>query len=184
MSKNDTIHLGQEFLRGMSSGAEPSEIANLFSEDMKWEIAGDTNVLPWIGQKSGRAAVTAFINDSTDSAAIREGSVVESVLVVDSKGSPLVDFAGRNSTNGENPCSTMEHNTTRHDIVSRLRLPGMFPKTASRTSNSELSPRGPNQAINLRSRQLMCAGTRAGMNATGRSSRTSKVNVRVSGQAR
>ncbi len=42
----------------------PAEIAKLFSEDMEWEIAGDTGVLPWIGQKSGRAAVTDFVNHS------------------------------------------------------------------------------------------------------------------------
>ena len=36
----------------------------LFSESLDWKIAGDTGVLPWIGQKSGRAAITDFINDS------------------------------------------------------------------------------------------------------------------------
>jgi hypothetical protein len=35
----------------MSGGAEPAEIAKLFSENMEWEIAGDTGVLPWIGQQ-------------------------------------------------------------------------------------------------------------------------------------
>src|SRR5712664_3122301 len=64
MSKNDTLHLAQEFLRRMGSGVEPAEIGKLFSENMEWEIAGDTGVLPWIGQKSGRTAVTDFVNDS------------------------------------------------------------------------------------------------------------------------
>src|SRR5207302_890375 len=64
MSQNDTFHLAQEFLRRMGSGAEPSEIARLFSENMEWEIAGDTGVLPWIGQKTGKAAITDFVNDS------------------------------------------------------------------------------------------------------------------------
>lgn len=64
MSQNDTLHLAREFLRRMGSGAEPAEIANLFSENMEWEIAGDTGVMPWIGQKSGRAAVTDFVKDS------------------------------------------------------------------------------------------------------------------------
>jgi ketosteroid isomerase-like protein len=66
MSRNDTLHLAREFLGRMGSGAEPVEIAKLFSENMDWEIAGDTGVLPWIGQKSGRAAITDFINDSRD----------------------------------------------------------------------------------------------------------------------
>ena len=64
MSQNDTLHLAQEFLRRMGSGAEPAEIANLFSENMEWEIAGDTGILPWIGRKSGRVAVTNFVKDS------------------------------------------------------------------------------------------------------------------------
>jgi uncharacterized protein len=64
MSQNDTLHLAREFLRRMGSGAAPAEIAKLFSENMEWEIAGDTGVLPWIGQKSGRAAITDFVNDS------------------------------------------------------------------------------------------------------------------------
>ena len=64
MSQNDTLHLAQEFLRRMGSGVEPSEIAKLFSETLEWDIAGDTGALPWIGHKSGRAAITDFIRDS------------------------------------------------------------------------------------------------------------------------
>ena len=64
MNQNDTLRLAQEFLRRMGSGAEPSEIAKLFSETLEWEIAGDTGVLPWIGHKSGRGAITDFVRDS------------------------------------------------------------------------------------------------------------------------
>jgi ketosteroid isomerase-like protein len=64
MSQNDTPHLAREFLRRMGSGAAPAEIAKLFSENMEWEIAGDTGILPWIGQKSGRAAITDFVSVS------------------------------------------------------------------------------------------------------------------------
>ena len=51
-NQTDTLHVAQEFLRRMGSGAESAEIAKLFSENLEWEIAGDTGVLPWIGQKS------------------------------------------------------------------------------------------------------------------------------------
>ena len=64
MKQNDTLHLTQEFLSRMGSGAEPAEIAKLFSENMEWEIAGDTGVLPWIGKQSGRAAIIDFVKDS------------------------------------------------------------------------------------------------------------------------
>ena len=64
MSQYETLHLAQEFLGCMGSGAEPDEIAKLFSENLEWEIAGDTGVLPWIGRKSGSAAITDFVRDS------------------------------------------------------------------------------------------------------------------------
>ena len=64
MSQDETFHLAQEFLGRMGGGAEPSEIGKLFSEALQWDIAGDTGVLPWIGHKSGRAAITDFVRDS------------------------------------------------------------------------------------------------------------------------
>jgi len=64
MSQSDTLHLAQEFLARMGSDADPAEIAKLFSEKLDWEIAGDTGVLPWIGRKTGRAAITDFVTDS------------------------------------------------------------------------------------------------------------------------
>jgi ketosteroid isomerase-like protein len=64
MNQNDALRLAQEFLRRMGSGVEPSEIAKLFSETLEWDIAGDTGALPWIGHKSGRAAITDFVRDS------------------------------------------------------------------------------------------------------------------------
>jgi hypothetical protein len=60
LSQNDNLHLAQEFLRRVGNGAELGEIAKLFSENLEWEIAGDTGVLPWIGKKSGRASRCRF----------------------------------------------------------------------------------------------------------------------------
>jgi hypothetical protein len=51
----------EEFLGRIGSGAETAEISKLFSENMEWEIAGDTGVLPWIEQKSGRGVITDFV---------------------------------------------------------------------------------------------------------------------------
>jgi ketosteroid isomerase-like protein len=64
MNQNDTLRLAQEFLRRVANDAEPAEIGKLFSETLEWDIAGDTGVLPWIGHKSGRAAITDFVRDS------------------------------------------------------------------------------------------------------------------------
>jgi ketosteroid isomerase-like protein len=64
MSRTDTLHLAQELLERMGKNAEPTEIAELFSENMVWEVAGDIDALPWIGQKRGKKAVIDFIKDS------------------------------------------------------------------------------------------------------------------------
>lgn len=64
MNQNDTLRLAQEFLNLMGSDAAPAEIAKLFSETLEWNIAGDTGVLPWIGHKSGKGAITDFVRDS------------------------------------------------------------------------------------------------------------------------
>jgi hypothetical protein len=48
----------------MGAGAEPGEIAALFSVDVEFEIAGDIGALPWIGRKSGRSAAFDFIRDT------------------------------------------------------------------------------------------------------------------------
>ena len=62
MQQKNALHLAQELVRLMGSGAEASDIARLCSENLDWEIAGDTGALPWIGKKSGRSAMVDFIN--------------------------------------------------------------------------------------------------------------------------
>ena len=62
IKQKNTLQLTQEFLRLMGSGTKASDIAKLFSENLEWEIAGDTGVLPWIGKKSGRSALVDFVN--------------------------------------------------------------------------------------------------------------------------
>jgi len=41
----------KEFLHLMGSGADATELARLFSEQVEWEIAGDTGALPWDREK-------------------------------------------------------------------------------------------------------------------------------------
>jgi ketosteroid isomerase-like protein len=64
MSKSDAGHLAQEFLKRIGRGAEPAEVAALFSEHLEWEIAGDDGALPWIGKRSGRQAVADFVRET------------------------------------------------------------------------------------------------------------------------
>ena len=63
MSWNGALQVAQELLGRMGSGAEPAHVAQLFAESLEVEIAGDIGVLPWIGRKSGRRAVTDLVTD-------------------------------------------------------------------------------------------------------------------------
>src|SRR5258707_12272325 len=98
--ENDTVHLAQEFLHRMGNGAEPGEIAKLFSENLEWEIAGDTGVLPWIGHKSGSAAITDFVRDSR--AMIERISFeVHDILAGDNRAVILGSLASKLKRNGK-----------------------------------------------------------------------------------
>ncbi|BCP54477.1 hypothetical protein K32_30940 [Kaistia sp. 32K] len=52
--------LVEELFRRTGSGAAPETIAELFSEDVDWYIAGDVALVPWIGRKKGRAGAAEF----------------------------------------------------------------------------------------------------------------------------
>jgi len=80
MSQSAPIDLAQEFLRRLQTGAAPAEVAELFSQNAQWEIAGDVGVLPWIGKKSGKKAVVDFLND-TGLMIERLGLNVQDILV-------------------------------------------------------------------------------------------------------
>ena len=61
MSQERNIRIAQQLLAGIGAGADPGEIAALFSVEVQFEIAGDVGALPWIGRRIGRDAVSSFI---------------------------------------------------------------------------------------------------------------------------
>ncbi|WP_118137621.1 nuclear transport factor 2 family protein [Oceanicella sp. SM1341] len=65
MSQIDPLSIAHEFLHRLGSGAEPAAVAELFAEDIVWEIPGDTRAFPWIGQQSGRQAVLTFLRETS-----------------------------------------------------------------------------------------------------------------------
>ncbi|MBV6688043.1 nuclear transport factor 2 family protein [Xanthomonas euvesicatoria pv. physalidis] len=64
MSMQNNLAIAQNFLEKIGSGASPEAIAAMFSADLQWHIPGDPSALPWIGRRSGRGAVEAFVRDS------------------------------------------------------------------------------------------------------------------------
>jgi ketosteroid isomerase-like protein len=61
MSQEQTARIAKQLLAEIGSGAEPAEIAALFTGDVQFEVPGDIGALPWIGRRTGRSAVTDFI---------------------------------------------------------------------------------------------------------------------------
>ncbi len=50
----------EEFFRRAGSGEPVERIAELVSEEVDWFVAGDTNVVPWIGRKVGKTGAAEF----------------------------------------------------------------------------------------------------------------------------
>ena len=63
MSQPQNITIAQKLLEGIANGNDPAEITTLFHADLVFEIQGDDGVLPWIGRKTGRQAMTDFIRN-------------------------------------------------------------------------------------------------------------------------
>jgi ketosteroid isomerase-like protein len=63
MSREKNVAIAQKFLALVGGGKDPDEIAALCAEDLRFEIQGDDGVLPWIGRKTGGAAVADFVRE-------------------------------------------------------------------------------------------------------------------------
>ena len=48
-------------LKNCGNEEDPEKIASMFSEDVTFELPGDTGALPWIGRNRGRRAVVDFV---------------------------------------------------------------------------------------------------------------------------
>ena len=67
MNMNEqNLAIAQHLLQKLGAGAPAAEVAALVSEDVSFEVPGDTNALPWIGMKVGRQAVADFIRDQRE----------------------------------------------------------------------------------------------------------------------
>jgi ketosteroid isomerase-like protein len=63
MSPETNIAIAQSLLASIGEGKDPDLIAQMFADDLRFEIQGDDGVLPWIGKKSGRAAAANFFRE-------------------------------------------------------------------------------------------------------------------------
>ena len=100
MSQEQNQQLAQRLLTELGEGAEAEEVAKLFSPDVEFVIAGDVGALPWIGRKTGPAAVSDFVRD-TRRLIKRERFDVHEILVSEDRAAIVGCFASRVNATGK-----------------------------------------------------------------------------------
>ena len=111
MSQEQTVRIAQQLLAQTGSGAEPDEIAGLFSTDVQFEVPGDVGALAWIGRRTGRGAVSEFIQ-GTRLLLERVRLDVEGILANDDSAVILGDLASKLNATGriiESPFALILH---------------------------------------------------------------------------
>ena len=91
--------------------AEPDEIAGVFSTDVQFEVPGDVGALAWIGRRTGRGAVSEFIQ-GTRLLLERVRLDVEGILANDDSAVILGDLASKLNATGriiESPFALILH---------------------------------------------------------------------------
>jgi ketosteroid isomerase-like protein len=61
-----------ELFDALLAGSAPDELAQRFDEDVDWSIPGDTEAVPWIGPRQGRAGVADFYSELGQMAKVNE----------------------------------------------------------------------------------------------------------------
>jgi hypothetical protein len=99
VSREKTTRTAHKLLAALGAGADPDEVATLFSVDVQFDIPGDVGALPWIGRKTGRGAVADFIRD-TRRMIERVRFDVQDILANDEQAVILGELASKVSATG------------------------------------------------------------------------------------
>jgi ketosteroid isomerase-like protein len=111
MTQEQTVRIAEQLLAQIGSGAEPDEIAGVFSTDVQFEVPGDVGALAWIGRRTGRGAVSEFIQ-GTRLLLERVRLDVEGILANDDSAVILGDLASKLNATGriiESPFALILH---------------------------------------------------------------------------
>lgn len=98
--EKQTEQVIKELFELSKNGSSPQKIVELFSEEVDFLISGDTDNVPWIGQKSGKTGAASFyegINQYIDSLEF----VIEDVLIKDQRGIVLGHLVSRVKKTGK-----------------------------------------------------------------------------------
>lgn len=99
-TSSENLRLAQQFLGKLASGASPEEVASLCLPDLDWNIPGDSGVLPWVGHKKGRAAISEFLRD-TQTMIERVSLDIKDILANDNRAVILGHLQTRISATGK-----------------------------------------------------------------------------------
>ncbi len=66
MTRAENMAVARNFIELLGSGGPPAAIADLFTDDMTWDVPGDTSAFPWIGSQVGKQALLSFLAESAD----------------------------------------------------------------------------------------------------------------------
>jgi len=66
MNQEQNLAIAQDLLSRIGQGESPQQVAELFAENLEWNIPGDINALPWLGKRHGRQAVITFVERSQE----------------------------------------------------------------------------------------------------------------------
>lgn len=100
MTRESNLTIAKQFLARIGSGESAQAIVEMFSDELRWNVPGDAGVLPWIGHKTGRLAITDFLRDSGQMLE-RLALEVHDVLASDDRAIILGDLASRVVSTGK-----------------------------------------------------------------------------------
>ena len=100
MSQEQTTRISQQLSTYIGFGAEPDEIAALFKTDVELEVPGDVGALPWIGRRTGRAAISDF-NRGTRHLIERVRFDVDGILAYEDRAIIFGDLAPKVTATGK-----------------------------------------------------------------------------------
>lgn len=63
MTQEHNITIAKKLLTSLAEHKDPHVIGCMFAENLRFEIQGDTGVLPWVGEKTGRQSVIDFFRE-------------------------------------------------------------------------------------------------------------------------
>ena len=120
-TSENTRKIVSRFFEHVGGSAEADTIASLFNDEVDWKVPGDEHI-PWVGRKTGRVGVVAFIRDLRKfTTPIRVS--IRTLIVEGENAVGLLDLETRITSTGKTIRTEAAFAfTVRDDLIVRFRL--------------------------------------------------------------